>query len=126
MLIDNNIQIRSSLTHVMLNGWMVDFNHSLDSFEHQISGTRKVLDFCAELPQPVTIMFTSSISVATKWDVTAGPVPEQPIEDPEVASASGYSASKYVTEQVGLQVHYTSGVRSHICDRCFPKRRTKV
>lgn len=84
----------------MLNGWKVDFNHALASFENQISGTRRVLDFCAALPQSVTIMFTSSISVAGKWDVTIGPVPEQPIADPEVASASGYSSSKYVTEQV--------------------------
>jgi thioester reductase-like protein len=59
-----------------------------------------MLDFCASLPQPVTIMFTSSISVAGKWDVACGPVPEQPIMDPEVASSTGYSSSKYVTEQV--------------------------
>lgn len=103
----------------MLNGWKVDFNHALGSFENQISGTRKVLDFCASLPQSVTIMFTSSISVASKWDVTTGPVPEQPIADPEVASASGYSSSKYVTEQVSSRVHcYPAFVDIVAIDAC--------
>ncbi|KAI0698146.1 hypothetical protein BC835DRAFT_1413279 [Cytidiella melzeri] len=93
-------EIKASLTHVVLNGWKVDFNRSLGSFETQISGTRNVLNFCASLPQSVTTMFTSSISVASKWDVTTGPVPEELITDPEVASATGYSSSKYVTEQL--------------------------
>ena len=110
----------------MLNGWKVDFNHALGSFENQISGTRRVLDFCASLPQSVTIMFTSSISVAGKWDVTTGPVPEQPIADPEIASASGYSSSKYVTEQVSPDVYRFPALDLHACARCLPKRRTKA
>ncbi|KAI0337721.1 acetyl-CoA synthetase-like protein [Trametopsis cervina] len=104
-------EIKGSLTNVLVNGWKVDFNQSLDSFENQIAGTRKLLDFCASLPQSVAVFFTSSISVAGKWDVSKGPVPEKTIDDPEVADASGYSASKYVTEQM-LAKAYTKGLHT--------------
>lgn len=84
----------------MHNAWKVDFNHGLNSFEANISGTRKLVDFAASLPQSVSLLFTSSISVAGKWNTLNGPVPEVVLDDPELATLNGYSASKYVAEQV--------------------------
>lgn len=84
----------------MHNAWRVDFNLALGSYESQISGTRKLLDLCASCGRPVRMLFTSSISVAASWPIENGLVPETPLSDPAYASVGGYSASKYVVEQV--------------------------
>ncbi len=84
----------------MHNAWKVDFNLGLGSFETQIAGTRKLIDFAASQSQPASLLFTSSVSVAGKWDVSTGPVPETVLDNPEVATSSGYSASKYIVEKV--------------------------
>jgi UDP-glucose 4-epimerase len=34
------------------------------------------------------------------WDIARGPVPEEVISDPTVATSNGYGASKFVTENV--------------------------
>ncbi|KAI0085165.1 hypothetical protein BDY19DRAFT_909277 [Irpex rosettiformis] len=93
-------EIKSSVSHIVHSAWKVDFNHGLGSFETQIAGTRRLVDFAASLPQSVSLLFTSSISVAGKWNVSSGPVPEAVLDDPEVATTSGYAASKYVVEQI--------------------------
>lgn len=91
----------------MHNAWKVDFNHSLSSFESQIAGTRKLIDFCASTSRSASLLFTSSISVAGKWDPSQGLVPETVLDNAEVATVSGYAASKYVAEQVssGCDIH---------------------
>ena len=89
----------------------------IDQTKHP--GTRKLLDFCAALPQSTTVMFTSSISVAGKWDTTVGSVPELSIADPEIASSSGYSSSKYVTEQVSLFMECYIQALSYSHGRCL-------
>ncbi|KAJ3557049.1 hypothetical protein NM688_g1689 [Phlebia brevispora] len=93
-------QIASSVTHVVHNGWRVDFNHALVSFESLIAGTRKLVDFCLSVGRPIRMLFTSSVGVANSWPGDRGLVPESPLSNPEFASDSGYSASKYVVEQI--------------------------
>ncbi len=88
------------MSHIIHNAWKVDFNHGLSSFESQITGTRKLVDFCFNLDRPVRLLFMSSIGVAQGWDNQSGPIPETPLSDPGLATDSGYSASKYVVEQV--------------------------
>ena len=92
--------MKSSVSHIVHNAWKVDFNHGLSSFETHIAGTRKLVDFAASLPQSVSLLFTSSVSVAGKWNTSNGPVPETVLDKPELATTNGYSASKYVAEQV--------------------------
>ena len=82
------------------NAWRVDFNLSLASFESHVSGVRNIVEFCASQTCPAKLLFTSSVSVAHRWDVASGPVPEEPLANPEVATYNGYGASKYVAEQV--------------------------
>lgn len=94
------VEILQSLTHVIHNAWRVDFNRSLSSFESQISGTRKLVDLCANNPRPIQLFFTSSISSAQGWHISNGMVPEEPLTDPAHTSAIGYGASKFVTENV--------------------------
>lgn len=100
------MQLQQTLTHTVHNAWKVNFNHSLGSFETQISGTRKLLDFCAAASQPVRLLFTSSISTVHQWDPSNGLVPETPLPDPNLAAESGYAASKYVVEQVCSYRYY--------------------
>lgn len=88
------------MTHVIHNGWKVDFNLSLSSFESNIAGTRKLVDFCCSLSRPAKLLFTSSISATYRWNISLGPVPEELVPTPEVATTNGYGASKFVVEQV--------------------------
>ncbi|THG96088.1 hypothetical protein EW026_g5678 [Hermanssonia centrifuga] len=93
-------EIANTVTHFIHNAWKVNFNHALNSFEAQISGTRKLLDLCFSSTRPIRVLFTSSVSVAHGWDVVNGPVPEESLPNPELAVSTGYASSKYVTEQL--------------------------
>ncbi|KAJ3543082.1 hypothetical protein NM688_g5900 [Phlebia brevispora] len=93
-------EIKNSVTHIIHNAWTVNFNHPLSTFESQIAGVRKVIDLLATLNRPVRLLFTSSIGATNGWDPRDGPVPERPLDDPQVAAATGYTSSKYVVEQI--------------------------
>ncbi|KAF7798255.1 hypothetical protein EIP86_009472 [Pleurotus ostreatoroseus] len=98
-------KISSSVTHIIHNGWRVNFNHALSSFESQIAGTRNLVDFSASIGRPTRMLFTSSVGVAHSWPADKGLVPETPLLNPQFASDSGYSASKYVVEQILSKAH---------------------
>ena len=93
------------MSHIIHNAWRVDFNLSLSSFEKYIAGVRRLVDLCCALPRPVKVLYTSSISATHRWDVSRGPVPEEILRNPEVASPSGYGASKFVVENVSIPIH---------------------
>ncbi|EKM50930.1 uncharacterized protein PHACADRAFT_199768 [Phanerochaete carnosa HHB-10118-sp] len=103
-------EILTSVTHIVHNAWTVDFNLPLRSFHSHIAGVRALVDICAKSRRTIKIIFTSSISVASKWEESKGAVPESVIKDPKVAVATGYSASKYVAEQI-LSAAATNGVQ---------------
>lgn len=92
----------STVTHVIHNAWKVDFNQSLRSYEPLIANTRRLIDACYSFARPITLLFSSSEAASIGWDRSNGPVPEQPLSDPSVASATGYGASKYVVENVSI------------------------
>ena len=94
------LQIARTVTHVVHNAWKVDFNHVLKSFEPLIASTRRFIDACYTFSHPVRLLYTSSVSAAAGYDTSRGPVPEEPLVDPEVAVATGYGASKFVVENV--------------------------
>ena len=82
------------------NAWTVNFNLPLQSYEDQVAGVRRLVDICANSERSIKLLCTSSIGLTSMWDASQGPVPERPIPDPAVATSNGYSASKYVVEQV--------------------------
>jgi thioester reductase-like protein len=90
----------SSTTHVIHNAWTVNFNLSLQSFEGQVAGVRKLVDIAASSSYPIKLLVTSSIGITNAWDPSNGAVPEHPLADPELAAGSGYTGSKYVVEEV--------------------------
>ena len=65
-----------------------------------MSGTRRLVDACYTFVHPVTLLFSSSEAVGIAWDLAKGPIPEEPLTDPIVASPTGYGASKYIAENV--------------------------
>ncbi|KAF7430338.1 hypothetical protein PC9H_006043 [Pleurotus ostreatus] len=93
--------LRDSVTIVIHNGWRLDFNLSLPSFEPLVAGTRNLVNMARTGPRASTIrfLFMSSISSVQSWQGD-GLVPEDIIPDANVAIGAGYGESKYVVERI--------------------------
>ncbi|KAM5543040.1 hypothetical protein V8D89_003424 [Ganoderma adspersum] len=106
-------EIRTCVTHIMLNAWKVDFNLSIASFERDVQGVRNFVDLGLSSPyiNAPTVMLVSSISVFRNCKVAA-PVPEIPIDDPSCPFGTGYSESKWIAERVLQNVTQQRGVHT--------------
>ncbi|OSX58884.1 hypothetical protein POSPLADRAFT_1059977 [Postia placenta MAD-698-R-SB12] len=93
-------ELHTSVTYIIHNAWRVDFSISLASFESNVYGVRAFIDFALTSPlaQPPRLIYTSSIGVFTNLDSDDDLV-EAPI-DPDVAIGSGYTESKWVSEEI--------------------------
>ena len=84
--------------------WRLDFNLRLSSFESQIQGVRRVVDFALNSPRSTApkVAFTSSIATLNRFlEVHPGKqVPEELIDDPLIACGAGYGESKWVSDMV--------------------------
>ncbi|KAJ7782239.1 putative aminoadipate reductase [Mycena maculata] len=109
-------EVRNSVTLIIHNAWMLDFNVVLASFEPYILGTRHLIDLALSGPHAPRFIFTSSIASARSWDPSRGPCPEDILNDTSVAMG-GYGQSKYVVEQILAKSALTStSVRiSQVC-----------
>ncbi|KAG6810396.1 putative NRPS-like protein biosynthetic cluster [Tricholoma furcatifolium] len=102
-------KIQDTVTVVIHNAWRLDFNLSLSSFEPNIRGTRKLIDFARSGPHSSSIrfLFTSSVASAQSWGRIDTPFPEDIQSDASVAVGGGYGEGKYVSERIlersGLQ-----------------------
>lgn len=96
-----------STTHVIHNAWAVNFNLPLQAFEAQITGVRKLIEASASAARPMKLLVSSSIGVTRGHNPADGPVPEQLMGDPGVATSNGYTASKYVVEEVSKHWIFT-------------------
>ncbi|KAF8993889.1 hypothetical protein BDQ17DRAFT_1431390 [Cyathus striatus] len=98
-------EIRAAATHIIHNAWPVNFNLSLQSFETSIAGLRRLIDFCLTSPRgiPPKLIFTSTIGVFRKSLVPA-----------EVSIGTGYSESKWVSEQILNYVSQTRTIQTTI------------
>ncbi|CCM00767.1 uncharacterized protein FIBRA_02808 [Fibroporia radiculosa] len=90
----------SSVTHIVHNAWRVDFNVALTSFESNVRGVRRLIDFALSTPfaKPPQVLFTSSVGVfqnARKGDDLS----EAPIKA-DYAVGTGYAESKWVSERI--------------------------
>ncbi|KAJ7760072.1 putative aminoadipate reductase [Mycena maculata] len=94
--------LRDSVTAIIHNAWMLDFNKSLSSFESHVKGTRNLIDLARQSPNgsQVRFLFTSSVGSAQGWDLKLGPFPEELQFDANVAVGNGYGESKYVSERI--------------------------
>ncbi|EJU02073.1 acetyl-CoA synthetase-like protein [Dacryopinax primogenitus] len=96
-------ELCDSLTVIIHNAWRLDFNLPLSAFESNVRSSRMLVDLSLRTrgPQPAQLVFTSSIGTHIRWSEPR-PVPEEPIDDPLVASASGYAQGKWVSERIML------------------------
>ncbi|CCM00168.1 uncharacterized protein FIBRA_02196 [Fibroporia radiculosa] len=85
-------ELRASITHTVHLAWPIDLTSSLAAFEPSIHGLRRLIDLssCASIHAPVKLIFASSTGLYRK----------KFIDDPIVAIDSGYTESKWVSEQV--------------------------
>ncbi|KAH8100027.1 acetyl-CoA synthetase-like protein [Cristinia sonorae] len=93
-------KIRSSVTHIVHNGYRVNFNLALASFEPNVRTARHLVDLALSSPHlsPPRLLFVSSIGVLSRH-TGDGAVKEEPV-DPSCAVSSGYSESKWVVERL--------------------------
>ena len=102
-------------THIIHTQWPVNFNIPLRTFEPHVRGLRNLIDLAAAAPNRPSLLFSSSISVATNWGrENQGPVPEAEITNPHVPGPNGYAVSKYVGEGLLVAAAKKSGVRALI------------
>ncbi|KAJ7633420.1 acetyl-CoA synthetase-like protein [Mycena polygramma] len=91
--------LRNSITAIIHNAWMLDFNKTLSSFEPHIQGTRNLIDLARQSRNGARFLFTSSIASGLGWNKNLGPFPEELQHNPSVA-VGGYGESKYVSERL--------------------------
>ncbi|KAI0712723.1 acetyl-CoA synthetase-like protein [Cerioporus squamosus] len=94
-------EMRSNVTQIIHNAWRVDFNVALPSFEPLLAGARNILDLALSSPRPggPRALFVSSISSLRNHSEPT-PAAETIEVDPSLAYGTGYSESKWVTEQL--------------------------
>lgn len=86
-------------THIIHNAWPVDFNLTLAFFEPQLEGCLQMLEMAKGARKLVNLSFMSSIGVANSWlKKYNGDIPEQKIDDFDVAEDMGYAQSKLLSE----------------------------
>ncbi|THV08159.1 acetyl-CoA synthetase-like protein [Dendrothele bispora CBS 962.96] len=104
--------MKKELTHIIANAWRVDFNLGLTSFESDIKGLRYMVDLA--LTTRSLLVFTSSVGIFQGSNYAEKrPFPESPVS-PKVASVSGYTQSKWVSEQIIQNASSTAGLHSVI------------
>lgn len=89
-------QILEEATMVVHSAWTVNFTLHLKSFEHQVMGTRNLVDLAME--GGARFVFISSTAAVINSEKAN--IPERLSHDPWDASPLGYSRSKWVAEQV--------------------------
>ncbi|EJD40555.1 acetyl-CoA synthetase-like protein [Auricularia subglabra TFB-10046 SS5] len=95
-------ELRRTATHIIHNGWPVNFNYTVRTFEPAVRGARNLVDLALTSPRatPPNFMFISSIAVSR---YIAAPAPEEPILDASRVVGYGYPESKWVVERM-LQI----------------------
>ncbi|THH29838.1 hypothetical protein EUX98_g4346 [Antrodiella citrinella] len=93
-------KIRTSITHIIQNGYTVNFNIALSTFEPNIKTTRNMIDLALSSPfaTPPRLEFVSSIGVLGQYK-GVGFIKEEPV-DASSAVVNGYAQSKWVNEEL--------------------------
>ncbi|KAI0971263.1 putative NRPS-like enzyme [Xylaria arbuscula] len=95
---DQYAELSTKVTHVIHCAWPVNFAIPLQAFESQFEGLKNLLTFCAVSPRRPSLLFCSSISVATAADTEI--IPSAPILTSKWCAPHGYAQSKLVGERI--------------------------
>ncbi|KAI0695501.1 polyketide synthase [Cerioporus squamosus] len=96
-------KLRTSVSHIIHVGWLVNFDLPLSSFKSTLLALRDLVDLAAEALEfgPVSLLYGSSSGIFR--DYTDAAPPKEQLLDATIAVGQGYSESKWVAEQL-LQV----------------------
>ncbi|CCF53268.1 related to alpha-aminoadipate reductase [Ustilago hordei] len=92
-------EISSKVTCVIHNGWPVNFNMSVDSFQSVLEGSVQLMNLAGQSTGTATprFIFSSSVSVALDYPGTV--IPETSFDNLENTASMGYAQSKWIVEQ---------------------------
>ncbi|KAJ6583069.1 hypothetical protein DFH09DRAFT_978909 [Mycena vulgaris] len=93
-------KIQQSVTYIIHTAWPVDFNLALRSFEPNINGLRRLVDFSLGSPflEPPTLLYTSSIGIFQSIR-NDEPLAEIPVHL-RIPAENGYQQSKCIAEEI--------------------------
>jgi thioester reductase-like protein len=117
---DTYARLLDSATTFIHNAWSVDFNLSLESYEHtHIAGTRRAIDFALASQQNASIVLISSIASVGNWGSIAQDgcgVPESitTLFDSTITLPQGYGESKYVAAEMLATASHRLGIKTAI------------
>ncbi|KAJ1588049.1 hypothetical protein NDA12_003307 [Ustilago hordei] len=92
-------EISSKVTCVIHNGWPVNFNMSVDSFQSVLEGSVQLMNLAGQSTGTATprFIFSSSVSVALDYPGTV--IPETSFDNLENTASMGYAQSKWISAQ---------------------------
>ncbi|SYW78632.1 related to alpha-aminoadipate reductase [Ustilago bromivora] len=93
-------EISSKVTCVIHNGWPVNFNMSVDSFQSVLEGSVQLMNLAGQstgTPTP-RFIFSSSVSVALDYPGTV--IPETSFDNLENTASMDYAQSKWIVENL--------------------------
>ena len=91
-------ELKQNVDTLVLNGWPVNFNNTLERFESVIEGVLRCVDFAAQTPRRPHIFFVSSVASVMNYPAVrdAAVVPEEFDPDNSLPAKQGYGESKHV------------------------------
>jgi thioester reductase-like protein len=94
-------KLKTEVTAIHHLAWPVNFNIPLPTFTPHLVGLQNLLKLSLEVyrSRPALLFFCSSKSTVANT-TTAGPVPDEAIEDLNYAANTGYARSKLVGEHI--------------------------
>ncbi|XP_006456444.1 hypothetical protein AGABI2DRAFT_211390 [Agaricus bisporus var. bisporus H97] len=107
---DAYLELQATVTTIIHNGWRVDFNIGLRSYENLIAGTRRLLDLAvgSSVYNGPKFIFASSISVFGNLG-DGEPAPESSVPA-SMAAGFGYGEGKWVTENICQKISEATGL----------------
>lgn len=110
-------EITANANIVIHNAWQVDFNLSLDSYEHiHVQGVLNLIEMSSKSAHQAKIFFLSSIASVMNWSANhSGTIPEKILSDYTVPQPLGYAESKHVSERLINLAREKSQVPASIC-----------
>ncbi|THH10114.1 hypothetical protein EW145_g1554 [Phellinidium pouzarii] len=99
-------KLQSTVTHIIHNGWQVNFNVPVEKFEANFRSVRKLVDFALHSQvnddRPAKLIFISSLGVFRCVDPSDPNKvwPEERLVKPNSALETGYTEAKWVSEQI--------------------------
>lgn len=95
---DEYSALKQHVDTLILNGWPVDFNSTLERFESAIRATVRCVEFAASSPRRPHVVFVSSIASVMNYPAVrdVAVVPEELELDNSLPAKQGYGESKHV------------------------------